>query len=85
MPVLRIGKSLNKNHATVLYGLNQFKIFYDIDPVFKHKFHKFLKGKKYHFIEKDLSKEELEYQLNIALTRVLKLETKLNSIYKKLT
>ena len=82
MPVLRIGKSLNKNHATVLYGLNQFKIFYDIDPVFKQKFHKFLTGKQYHFIEKDLSKEELEYQLNIALSQIVKLKKQIANFKK---
>jgi len=81
-PVVSISKSLNKNHATILYGLKQFDTFIDIDPVFKNKFFNFLKGKQYHFIQENQTKEQLEYQLNMALARVLKLETKLNSIYK---
>jgi hypothetical protein len=80
MTLSEIGKTIDRNHATILHALRQFEVWMQYDDLFKKKFLEFFSGRRYKIQRKNFDKEELEYQLDKAISKILMLENKIKKL-----
>jgi hypothetical protein len=80
MTLSEVGKTIDRNHATILHGLRQFEVWMEYDDVFKRKFLEFFSGRRYKIERKNFDKEELEYQLDKAISKIQMLENKIEKL-----
>ncbi len=80
MTLSEVGKTIDRNHATILHGLRQFEVWMEYDDVFKRKFLEFFSGRRYKIQRKNFDKEELEYQLDKAISKIQMLENKIEKL-----
>lgn len=80
MTLSEVGKTIDRDHATILHGLKQFDVWMEYDDLFKKKFLEFFSGRRYKIQKKNFDKEELEYQLDKAISKIQMLENKIEKL-----
>jgi len=80
MSLTAIGKTIDRDHSTVLHGLRQFEVWMEYDDLFKKKFLEFFSGRRYKIQKENFDKEELEYQLDKAISEIEFLENKIRKL-----